>query len=849
MPSIARFFRFGSKKQAAQPLTRKGGSTAPAADATWIERLPNEAVLLICVGVAVFLLAALLSFHPDDPGWSSSGVGHQTRNLAGAAGAWLANGLLSCVGYVAFLSPWAVLWLGLRAFRGFDSPMHLPLGLRAAAWFVSALSLAGLAAMYGGDASRWLPQGGGGIAGSLLGNSLRSVLNPVGATLLLLTLFVAALPLAMVFSWLAVLDAIGSRAMAWWERRQLRRAQRSHEQIADVIGSEVDVALDEPQVREPRRRKPRFEPSLTSPELDLAVAEPGPLPIVHRTDDRDEPAPPLAVVSPSFALPSDPAPPWATEAEAEVEIPVGSKLVMAAPKPKKAAKPDAIAIPAFNGEPLPPLYLLDPPKPGGRRYTAEEIDRLSRELERHLASFGVKGTVVDAMPGPVITRFELQPASGVKGSQITNLSRDLARVMSVASVRVVEVIEGKSVIGLEIPNQKREMVSLSEILASNAYTSATSPLTMGMGKDIAGNPVAVDMAKMPHLLVAGTTGSGKSVAINAMILSMLFKATAQQLRLILIDPKMLELSVYEGIPHLLTPVVTDMKDAANALRWCVAEMERRYRLMSALGVRNLAGMNKKVLDAIESGEPISDPLSTIPDLFADAELSGPVLGPSLEPMPHIVIVIDELADMMMVVGKKVEELIARIAQKARAAGIHLIVATQRPSVDVITGLIKANIPSRVAFQVASRIDSRTILDEMGAETLLGHGDMLYRPIGASRIQRLHGAFVDDHEVHKVVAYLKQVGEPNYIVDILNGEPEERAAPEPGAADAESDPLYDKAVAIVLETRKASVSWVQRRLSIGYNRAARMVEQMEAAGIVGPSGPGGNREILGPGGRD
>lgn len=861
MPSFLDFLRSLSKKQAAKPLTRRKAAGATDAEAGWIERLPHEAMLLACVGVALFLLVALLSFHPDDAGWSSSGGGGATRNLAGTAGAWLANGLLSCVGYVAFLLPWAVLWLGLRLFRGFEAPIQLPVAVRVVAWFLSILSLSALAALYLRASSEWVPQGGGGIAGSLLGHALESVLNPVGATLLLLTAFIVALPLAMIFSWLAVLDAVGARTQKLWQQLQARRAEARAAALREA------APMPAPEMPQPKRRKSRVEPKLGAVELDLelppevsalmttpaeTVSEPddAELATAERLSDELPPAAapfdapdemPMPFVAPP--LPSDdelPAPMFDEDAQPPPK-PVPTMPVAPRPKPVSMLKPEPIAVPPFNGDPLPPLYLLDPPKPSGKRYTPEEIDRLSRDLERHLADFGVKAQVVDAMPGPVITRFELLPAPGVKGVQVTNLSKDLARALSVASVRVVEVIEGKSVIGLEIPNQKRETVSLSEILASASYTNSTSPLTIGMGKDIAGHPLAVDLARMPHLLVAGTTGSGKSVAINAMILSMLFKAPADQLRLILIDPKMLELSVYEGIPHLLTPVVTDMKDAANALRWCVSEMERRYKLMSALGVRNLAGMNKKVHDAAEAGEPLVDPLAAVPDLFAD----NPGDAPLLQALPHIVIIIDELADMMMVVGKKVEELIARIAQKARAAGIHLIIATQRPSVDVITGLIKANVPSRVAFQVASRIDSRTILDESGAETLLGHGDMLYRPIGASRIQRLHGAFVDDHEVHKVVAYLKQVGEPNYVEEILAGEPEQREAPE-ATPETESDPLYDKAVAIVLETRKASVSWVQRRLSIGYNRAARMVEQMEASGIVGPSGPGGNREILVPG---
>lgn len=763
----------------------KSKTHAVAEGPTRLERSLREAVLLTSAAVTIYLLLALFSYDTTDPGWSSTGVGGSVSNLGGVVGAWVADVVLSLFGYVGFVLPWLIFAGGVIHYRSSTGGRRLvdSVTARIVASVFLLLGACGLAAAHDLGDPAALPQGSGGMLGAVMATELGKVLGTVGSTLMFLTILVAAAPLSLAFSWLAIMDAIGGGLLGLVQRLRSRMAERAARRAED---------------------KKKTKPAVTAPK-------------------------------PPPVLP--PAEPPKSKRKAKKKTAPAVESANQLPLPMDADASGA-AVPTFEGNPLPSSEMLDPPRASTHAYTTEELDQMSREVETRLAEFGVTVEVVAATPGPVITRFELEPAPGVKVSQVSNLSKDLARALSAVAVRVVEVIPGKSVIGLEIPNQHRELVALRGILENASYGRSESPLTMALGKDIGGQAVVANLGKMPHLLVAGTTGSGKSVAVNVMILSMLYKATARDVRLIMIDPKMLELSVYDGIPHLLAPVVTDMKEAANALRWCVAEMERRYKLMAAMGVRNIAGLNRKIADAEQAGEPIIDPLS-------DPEEEE---RPTLEHMPYIVVIVDELADMMMVVGKKVEELIARLAQKARASGIHLILATQRPSVDVITGLIKANIPTRIAFQVSSRIDSRTILDQQGAESLLGHGDMLYLPPGTGVPTRVHGAFVDDHEVHKVVAYLKQVGAPVFEDGILDGSAGDAALPgEAGAAggDDESDPLYDDAVKIVTESRKASISWVQRRLKIGYNRAARIVEQMEASGVVGPVSGGGAREVIAP----
>jgi len=617
-----------------------------------------------------------------------------------------------------------------------------------------------------------LPLAPGGVMGAVLGHGAARALGFTGGTLILLLMFAAGLSLFTGVSWLTVIERLGG----WAERGCAFVLSKWNERQDRRAGEQAVIERDE-----------------VVEEIEKKL-------VIHE---------PVRIAPPRAEIPKSP------RAEREKQVPLFENL------------PDSL---------LPPLAVLDDPEKTIEVMSADTLEFTSRLIEKKLLDFGVEVKVVAAYPGPVITRYEIEPAIGVKGSQIINLVRDLARALSVVSIRVVETIPGKSCMGLEIPNPSRQIVRLTEILSSQVYADMTSPLALALGKDIAGNPIVADLARMPHLLVAGTTGSGKSVAINAMILSLVYKAPPSQVQLILVDPKMLELSVYESIPHLLAPVVTDMHQAANALNWCVAEMKHRYKIISSIGVRNLAGFNQKIRDAEKAKTPIANPLTSTPD-HQDP----------LHEMSLIVVVIDELADLMMVVGKKVEELIARLAQKARAAGIHLILATQRPSVDVITGLIKANIPTRIAFQVSAKVDSRTILDQMGAEALLGQGDMLFLAPGTGLTQRVHGAYVADHEVHKVVDYLKNLAQPQYVESVLEGpEPDEEGGDLlEGGGDAESDVLYDQAVAIVLKTRRASISLVQRHLRIGYNRAARLIEQMERAGMVTPMQTNGNREVLVP----
>lgn len=726
-------------------------------------------------------MVALLSYDPADPGWTHTGTNELVGNLGGTVGAYFADLFFFLFGYLAYLSPLMVAYSGWLIYEGKLENGQIDYRTLGVRWAGFLLTLgAGCGLATLHFQSGFMPSFAGGILGDLSGNGFVSVFSFVGATLLLLALFFAGITIFSGFSWLWLLDVTGKNTLKLSAWAWRHIAEWREEYSSKKAKVERQEVVKETKIKIQKRVKPRIEPTIKEIEVS----------------DRKE---------------------------RESQIPLFNA----------AAATD-----------LPPVSMLDKVIDTSKGYSDDALEAMSRLVELKLLDFNIDAEVVEVHPGPVITRFEIQLAPGIKVSKVTNLAKDLARALSVISVRVVEVIPGKTYIGIEIPNEHRELVVLNDVIESETYDDEASPLTLGLGKDIGGRAIVADLAKMPHLLVAGTTGSGKSVALNAMLLSILYKATPQQVRMILIDPKMLELAVYEGIPHLLSPVVTDMKEASNALRWCVAEMERRYHLMSALGVRSMAGYNSKVQKAIDDGEPILDPL------FKSDQIEGlePALAEELTQLPNIVIIIDELADMMMVVGKKVEELIARIAQKARAAGIHLILATQRPSVDVITGLIKANIPTRIAFQVSSKVDSRTILDQMGAEQLLGHGDMLYLPGGTSIPERVHGAFVSDEEVHKVVAFLKVKGEPAYLEEVTQDSSSGDAIPglEPlNSSSDDMDPLYDEAVAIVTETRKASISYVQRRLKVGYNRAARMIEEMEASGVVSGVQSNGTREVIAP----
>ncbi|WP_225918185.1 DNA translocase FtsK [Neiella holothuriorum] len=792
-----------------------------------LQRLFEAGLILFSVA-ALFILIALMTFHPGDPGWSQTSFHGSIHNAAGPAGAWIADFLLFIFGWVGYLAPVLTALFGWALFnhRYILSQLdYLSLSLKLIGSLSLLLGLTGISSINFDDLYYY---SSGGLLGDLIAQGLLPVVGLGGSQLLLMALIVLGANLLSGISvvWLAEKVGVGmfwlfnavAQLPQWWQQRQQTNAELDASDSAEPVDD-----IEPPEEAEP-------EPAPMSQLLKDLI---GNNDSATETTERQEPS-----------LSDDNEPPFELDE----------------PKPTKAKKPstkttsdgdeyiiedgtvylasDLADEPAVA--PMPTLDLLEKPDKNKNPITQEELDVVARLVELKLLDFNIEAKVVAVYPGPVVTRFELDLAPGIKVAKLTSLSKDLARSLSAVSVRVVEVIPGKTYVGIEIPNKKREVVRLSEVISAQKFEESKSPLAMVLGADISGSPVVVDLARMPHLLVAGTTGSGKSVGVNVMIVSLLYKSSPDDVRFIMIDPKMLELSVYEGIPHLLSEVVTDMKEAANALRWCVGEMERRYKLMSAVGVRNLDGFNAKVREAKASGQPLFDPLFKETEQFE----SEP---PELEPLPRIVVIVDEFADMMMIVGKKVEELIARIAQKARAAGIHLILATQRPSVDVITGLIKANIPTRMAFQVSSRVDSRTILDEQGAEALLGMGDMLYLPPGSPTPTRVHGAFVDDHEVHAVVDDWKKRGKPNYISEILAGEvADDVVIPgEKTGSEDDYDPLYDDAVAFVCESRRGSISSVQRKLKIGYNRAARIIEQMEADGVVSAPGHNGNRDVLAP----
>ena len=746
----------------------------------------KESAFLLSILVAVYMVACLLTYDPTDPGPFNSTNSDHVQNAGRILGAWIADAFLGLTGYIAYLLPVITIYGGWRVWTNKVAASETR--VMEAVAIVTGLALflmssTGLSFLHLMPPAGSMPAGGGGVIGDVVASPLREITGLLGSTLFLFSMMLVGITLFTGLSWFHVMDVTGRITLniVGWFGKSIANTRDWF--AGRRARAKRDVVRKTDQVKQKGRQAPKIEPQITIPE----------------------------------------------------ELP--SKRVA-----KEKQRPLFKNMPSDS---LPPLDILDEPHDQLPGYSEDDLKGLSKRVELKLADFGVEVHVVAVHPGPVITRFEMEPAPGVKSAQIMNLVKDLARGLSTVSVRVVEVIPGKSTIGLEIPNNNRQMVFLSEILRSEVYEKSSAPLTLALGKDIAGSPVVADLSKMPHLLVAGTTGSGKSVALNAMILSLLYKTGPEEVRLVMIDPKMLELSVYAGIPHLLAPVVTDMKEAANALRWCVAEMERRYRLMSVAGVRNLAGLNKKIRDAAESGAPLKDPL------FKADEMNPEEEAPDLATLPNIVVIVDELADMMMILGKKIDELFARLAQKARASGIHLILATQRPSVDVITGLIKANIPTRIAFQVSSRVDSRTILDQMGAEQLLGHGDMLYMPPGTSIPDRVHGAYVATHEVHAVVKYLKTLGEPDYVDEILEEEQlttdgmSINAAGIPKETQGDLDELYDQAVAWVTTSRRASISSVQRHLRVGYNRAARIIEDMEADGVVSHPQHNGQREVLAP----